>query len=52
VRCDKCGMELLRKRKPPASAVCARCRKSLIVLEIVEMREVTTQQAASRMPPN
>ena len=51
VRCEKCGMELLRKRKPPASAVCARCRRSLTVLEIVELREVT-QQAASRARPS
>jgi len=52
VRCDKCGMELLRKRKPPASAVCARCIKPLTILEIVETRAVTRQQAASRMLPN
>lgn len=51
VRCEKCGMELLRKRKPPASAVCARCLRSLTILEIVELREVT-QQAASRARPS
>jgi predicted SprT family Zn-dependent metalloprotease len=48
LRCGKCTMELLRKRKPPANLVCARCRKSLLVFEVVEMRPVELAQAASR----
>jgi predicted SprT family Zn-dependent metalloprotease len=50
LRCEQCTMELLRKRKPPAHLMCARCRKSLSVFEIVELREVTPAKAASRMP--
>jgi predicted SprT family Zn-dependent metalloprotease len=48
LRCPKCTMELLRKRKPPANLVCARCRKPLAVFEVVEMRPVELQRAASR----
>jgi predicted SprT family Zn-dependent metalloprotease len=48
LRCEKCTMELLRKRKPPANLVCARCRKSLLVFEVVEMKPVEPAQAASR----
>jgi predicted SprT family Zn-dependent metalloprotease len=50
IRCEKCGMELLRRRKPPANAACARCRRSLVVFEIVEMREVEPARAAQRRP--
>ena len=48
MRCEKCGMELLRKRKPPAHLMCARCRKALAVFEVVEMREVEPALAAHR----
>lgn len=48
LRCEKCTMELLRKRKPPANALCGRCRKGLTVFEVVELREVTLARAASR----
>jgi predicted SprT family Zn-dependent metalloprotease len=48
LRCEKCTMEVLRKRKPPANVVCARCRRALSVFEIVELREVTLATAASR----
>lgn len=48
VRCEKCGMELLRRRKPPENAVCGRCRHSLLVFEVVELREVEPARAARR----
>ena len=48
LRCEKCAMEVLRKRKPPAHIMCARCRKSLTVFEVVELREITLATAASR----
>ena len=49
IRCEKCFMELLRKRKPAPNIVCARCRKHLIVFEVVEMRPVELGRAASRV---
>ena len=51
LRCEKCGAEALRKRKPPANAVCVRCRRSFAVFEIVEMRPVEPARAAMRKPP-
>jgi len=48
LRCDKCFMEVLRKRKPSPHVMCARCRKSLAVFEVVEMRPVELHRAASR----
>jgi predicted SprT family Zn-dependent metalloprotease len=48
LRCEKCTMEVLRKRKPRALIMCARCRKSLTIFEVVELREITPAQAASR----
>lgn len=48
LRCEKCGMEVLRKRKPPANLMCARDRKELKVFEIIEMREVEPARAAHR----
>jgi predicted SprT family Zn-dependent metalloprotease len=48
LRCEKCTMEALRKRKPGPHIVCARCRKPLTVFEVTEMREVTTSVAAHR----
>ena len=51
LRCEKCGMEVLRRRKPAPNVVCARCRKSLAVFEVVEIRPVETQRAASRLSP-
>jgi predicted SprT family Zn-dependent metalloprotease len=46
VRCEKCTMELLRKKKPSPNLVCARCRKPLIAFEVVEMRPVELSPAA------
>ncbi|HXF34630.1 MAG TPA: SprT-like domain-containing protein [Candidatus Acidoferrales bacterium] len=51
VRCEKCGVEALRKRKPPAHARCARCRRGISVFEVLETREVTLERAASRARP-
>jgi predicted SprT family Zn-dependent metalloprotease len=51
LRCEKCTMEVLRKRKPPANVMCARCRRSLSVFEVVELREITPGIAASRSGP-
>jgi predicted SprT family Zn-dependent metalloprotease len=51
VRCEKCTMEVLRKKKPSANLVCARCRKPLIAFEVVEMRPVELASAASRTRP-
>jgi predicted SprT family Zn-dependent metalloprotease len=48
LRCEKCTMEVLRKRKPPANIMCARCRKALAVFEVVELRAITLASAASR----
>jgi predicted SprT family Zn-dependent metalloprotease len=48
LRCEKCGMEALRRRKPAPHVVCARCRKGLALFEIVEMREVEPARAAHR----
>jgi predicted SprT family Zn-dependent metalloprotease len=48
IRCEKCGVEVLRKRRPPAHARCARCRRGLAVFEVVEMREVVTEPRAAR----
>jgi predicted SprT family Zn-dependent metalloprotease len=48
LRCEKCGMELLRRRKPPANLMCARDRRELQVFEIVVMREVEPARAAHR----
>ena len=41
-------MEVLRKKKPSANLVCARCRKPLIAFEVVEMRPVELARAAFR----
>ncbi|MBV8299642.1 MAG: SprT-like domain-containing protein [Candidatus Eremiobacteraeota bacterium] len=51
IRCEKCFMELLRKRKPSPHLMCARCRKPIVAFEIVEMRPVELNQAASRRAP-
>jgi predicted SprT family Zn-dependent metalloprotease len=48
LRCPKCGMELLRRRKPPENLRCARDRSALTIFEIVEMREVEPARAAHR----
>jgi predicted SprT family Zn-dependent metalloprotease len=49
LRCEKCTLEVLRKRKPPANIMCAHCRKGLAVFEVVELREITPPKAASRL---
>jgi ribosomal protein L34E len=46
VRCDKCTMEVLRKKKPAANLLCARCRKPLVAFEVVEVRPVELARAA------
>ncbi len=46
VRCTKCAMEVLRRKKPSPNLVCARCRKPLVAFEVVEMREVELGRAA------
>lgn len=51
IRCQKCALEALRKRRPPAHARCARCRRAIAVFEVVEMREVPLERAASRSRP-
>jgi predicted SprT family Zn-dependent metalloprotease len=51
LRCEKCLMELLRKRKPSPHLICARCRKPLVAFEIVEMRPVELNRAANPMSP-
>ena len=51
IRCEKCGLEALRKRKPPSNARCGRCRRAIVVFEVVETREVTLERAASRTKP-
>jgi predicted SprT family Zn-dependent metalloprotease len=56
LRCERCRIEVLRKRRPPRLASCRRCsggrydpRYPLRVLEIVELREVEERpQAAHR----
>jgi predicted SprT family Zn-dependent metalloprotease len=51
LRCEKCTMEVLRKKKPSAFLVCAKCRKPLVAFEVTEMRPVELAQAASRWRP-
>ncbi len=56
LRCDRCALELLRKRRPPRLISCGRCSRNrydprypLRVLEIVEVRDVELpRQAAYR----
>ncbi len=56
LRCERCGMEALRKRRPPVATSCGRCsprrfdaRFPLRVYEVVEMREDEgVQRAAQR----
>ena len=55
LRCDRCTMELLRKRRPPADVSCERCsrrsddaRFPMRVLEIVELREVEPVERAAQ----
>ncbi len=47
LRCDRCTLELLRKRRPPAHVSCGRCsrrtydpRFALRVYEVVDLREL------------
>jgi predicted SprT family Zn-dependent metalloprotease len=54
LRCDRCKLELLRKRRPPAAISCGRCsrrrydaRYPIRVLEIVELRDVARTRAAN-----
>ena len=50
LRCDHCRRESLRKRKPPPGTRCAACRRTIVVLEIVEMREVELARASRAAP--
>ena len=49
VRCEKCTMEVLRKKRPSPHLICARCRQPLIAFEVVEVRPIELGQAASRI---
>jgi len=40
LRCEHCRREVLRKRRPPPGARCINCRRPLVTLEVVEMRQV------------
>jgi predicted SprT family Zn-dependent metalloprotease len=59
LRCERCGMEALRRRRPAGPASCGRCsgrrfdaRFLLHVYEVVETRELEDQpRAARRMRP-
>jgi predicted SprT family Zn-dependent metalloprotease len=51
LRCEKCTMEVLRKKKPAPNLLCARCRKPLAAFEILETRPVELGRAASRRSP-
>jgi predicted SprT family Zn-dependent metalloprotease len=59
LRCDRCTLELLRKRRPPAEASCPRCsrrrfdaRYLLRVFEITALEErEAPAQAAQRLRP-
>jgi predicted SprT family Zn-dependent metalloprotease len=54
LRCERCSLELLRRRRPPAHVSCGRCsprrfdaRFPLRIYEITEMREVEDLPAAA-----
>lgn len=54
LRCDRCTMELLRKRRPPQLVSCGRCSRNrydprypLRVLEIVEVRDAELNRSAA-----
>jgi hypothetical protein len=51
LRCEKCLMEVLRKRRPSPHLICARCRKPLLAFEVVEMRPVELGRAARQAQP-
>jgi len=46
LRCEKCLVEALRKRKPSPNLRCARCRRPIAVFEVVEIRPVELGRAA------
>ena len=56
LRCERCALEILRRRLPVGAVSCGRCSKHgydprfpLTVLEVVEVREVgTTERRAAR----
>jgi predicted SprT family Zn-dependent metalloprotease len=55
LRCDRCTMEVLRKRRPAANVSCGRCsgrrfdpRYTLRVFEVVETKELDPLQRAAR----
>ncbi|MGH7707026.1 MAG: SprT-like domain-containing protein [Vulcanimicrobiaceae bacterium] len=54
LRCESCGLELLRRRRPSGDVSCGRCsrrrfdaRYRLRVFEVVEMRDATVVQRAA-----
>jgi len=49
LRCEKCSMEVLRKKKPAPNLLCARCRKPLVAFEILEVRPIELSRAALRL---
>ncbi len=57
LRCERCALEVLRKRKPPQRVSCGRCSKRgydprfpITLYEVVEIRQVEAT-AASRSRP-
>jgi predicted SprT family Zn-dependent metalloprotease len=55
LRCDRCTLELLRKRRPPANVSCGRCsrrtydpRYPLRVMEVLETRDVSDEPRAAQ----
>jgi len=59
LRCEKCAMELLRKRKPAQTISCGRCSKRgydarfpLSVYEILEIKQLDAVAASRSRPHN
>lgn len=50
LRCETCAMEVLRKKKPSAHLICARCRKPLAAFLVTGIEPVELGRAASRSP--
>lgn len=55
LRCDRCTLEVLRKKRPPPNVSCGRCsrrsydpRYQLRVLEVVETRELDAPERAAQ----
>jgi predicted SprT family Zn-dependent metalloprotease len=48
LRCEKCTMEVLRKKRPSPHLICAKCRKPLMAFEVTEMQPIELRPAAHR----